>query len=103
QKQVFDRTHEVDLAFGVPGLSRFRANFYQQRGTLALCFRQVPMKVPSLDDLHLPPVIAELANRPRGLILVTGATGSGKSTTLASMVDIMNNSSPRTIITVEDP
>ena len=61
QKQVFERTHEVDLAFGVPGLARFRANFYQQRGTLALCFRQVPMRVPSLGELNLPPVIAELS------------------------------------------
>ncbi|HVP38365.1 MAG TPA: PilT/PilU family type 4a pilus ATPase, partial [Candidatus Saccharimonadales bacterium] len=103
QKQIFEDSREVDFAFGVPGLARFRANFYQQRGTFALCFRQVPMSVPTLEDLHLPMVLAELSKRPRGLILVTGATGSGKSTTLASMINVMNHELPRTVITVEDP
>ena len=103
QRQIFDQTREVDLALGVPGLARFRANFYQQRGTYALCFRQVPMRVPSLQELNLPPILAELARKPRGLILVTGATGSGKSTTLAAMIDVMNNEDPRTIISIEDP
>ncbi|MBI5837776.1 MAG: type IV pilus twitching motility protein PilT [Candidatus Eisenbacteria bacterium] len=103
QKQIFEQQREVDFAFGVPGLARFRANFYQQRGTFALCFRQVPMTVPTLEELHLPPVLAELAKRPRGLILVTGATGSGKSTTLASMIHVMNREMGRTVITIEDP
>src|SRR5262249_48835958 len=103
QKQIFEQTKEIDFALGIPGLARFRANFYQQRGSFAMCFRQVPMRVPSLKELNLPPVLHELAKRPRGLVLVTGVTGSGKSTTLAAMIDAMNQGEPRTIISIEDP
>jgi twitching motility protein PilT len=103
QREQFEDANEIDFAFSIPGLCRFRANFYRQRGTVAMAFRQVPFGVPSLDQLNLPPVMAELMMRPRGLILVTGTVGQGKSTTLASMIDYVNNQEARNIITVEDP
>ena len=103
QKQTFESTNEVDLAFSIPGLSRFRANFYRQRGTIAMAFRQVPFGVPNMEDLRLPPILKDLSLRKRGLILVTGTVGSGKSTTLASMIDHLNQTAPRNIITIEDP
>lgn len=103
QKKVFEDTKEVDFAFGVTGLARFRTNFYQQRGTFAMVFRQVPATVPAFEELNLPPVIEDLASRQRGLILVCGTVGSGKSTTLAAMVDSLNRREPRNIITIEDP
>jgi twitching motility protein PilT len=103
QRLYFSTHNEIDFAFGVAGLARFRANIFMQRGTPALALRHVPVEVPSLDDLHLPPVIRELAFSPRGLILVTGRTGSGKSTTLAAMVDSLNKTTTRNVITVEDP
>ena len=103
QKKVFGETKEVDFAFGVTGLSRFRSNFYQQRGTIAMVFRQVPATIPTFEELHLPSVIEEVARRPRGLVLVCGTVGSGKSTTLAAMIDSVNRNEARNVITIEDP
>jgi len=103
QRLSFATHHEIDFAFGVSGLARFRANVFMQRGTPALALRHVPVEVPTLDDLGLPPSVRELAFSPRGLILVTGRTGSGKSTTLAAMIDTINRTTTRNVITVEDP
>ena len=103
QKLHFSTHSEIDFAFGVSGLARFRANIFMQRGTPALALRHVPVEVPSIEDLNLPSVVRELAFAPRGLILVTGRTGSGKSTTLAAMIDAINRVTTRNIITVEDP
>ncbi|UCE04254.1 MAG: type IV pilus twitching motility protein PilT [Candidatus Latescibacterota bacterium] len=103
QRDIFETTREVDFAFGVAGLARFRANFFVQRGSISMVFRHVSTNVPRLEDLCLPPVVADLALRRRGLILVTGTTGSGKSTTLASMIGLINQSLPVNVITIEDP
>jgi len=103
QKKEFEDTSEVDFAFGVPGLARFRANFYRQRGSTAMVFRLIPFDPPKVDGLNLPPVIGDLALKERGLILVTGTVGSGKSTTLAAMVREINEKQRRNVITVEDP
>lgn len=103
QKRAFEETREVDFAFGVTGLARFRSNFYQQRGTFAMVFRQVPATIPAFEELNLPNVIEDLAGKPRGLILVCGTVGSGKSTTLAAMVDSLNRRDSRNVITIEDP
>jgi twitching motility protein PilT len=103
QRKSFEQKNEIDFAFSIPGISRFRANFFRQRGTVAMAFRQIPFGVPSLEQLNLPLTMGELLNRPRGLVLVTGTVGTGKSTTLASMIDHVNNNEARNIITVEDP
>jgi twitching motility protein PilT len=103
QKAHFEKTNELDLSFGVKGLSRFRANIYMQRGAVAGAFRTIPFKILSFDELGLPPIVTELANKPSGLVLVTGPTGSGKSTTLASIIDKINSEQRLHIITVEDP
>ncbi|MBI1798067.1 MAG: type IV pilus twitching motility protein PilT [Candidatus Eisenbacteria bacterium] len=103
QRQYFSTNHEIDFAFGVSGLARFRANVFMQRGTPALALRHVPVEVPSIDDLNLPAAVRELGFSPRGLVLVTGRTGSGKSTTLAAMIDAINRVTTRNVITVEDP
>ncbi|MCA9755145.1 MAG: type IV pilus twitching motility protein PilT [Candidatus Eisenbacteria bacterium] len=103
QKEQYLREREIDFAFGVPGLARFRANFFYQRGTAAMAVRHVPLGVPAIEDLNLPPIVEQLSSRARGLILVTGTVGSGKSTTLASMIDCINRSEARNVITVEDP
>ncbi len=103
QREQFEKTREIDFAFGVPGIARFRANFYVQRGSIAMVFRHVPVEIKTLEQLGLPPVLRELALKPRGLILVTGTVGSGKSTTLASLVDIINNECHSHVITIEDP
>ena len=103
QREVFENTREIDFAFGVPGIARFRANFYVQRGSVAMVFRHVPVEIKSTDELGLPEVVKTLAHKTRGLILVTGTVGSGKSTTLASIVDIINRETARHVITVEDP
>jgi len=103
QKEKFRRTREVDFAFGVSGLARFRANFYVQRGSIAMVFRHVPVEIKSIDELRLPPILKDLALKPRGLIFVTGTVGSGKSTTLAAMVNEINKTSNKNIITIEDP
>src|SRR5689334_4206949 len=103
QKIVFEKNNELDLSFGVKGLSRVRANLFMQRGAVAGAFRAIPFKVRTFDELGLPAVIADLANKPRGLVLVTGPTGSGKSTTFASIIDKINTETRQHIMTVEDP
>ncbi len=103
QKHQFEQSNELDLSFGVKSLSRFRANIFMQRGAVAGCFRVIPTKIHGFDELGLPPIVAELTNRSRGLILVTGPTGSGKSTTLASFVDKLNSEQHLHILTIEDP
>lgn len=103
QKEIFETTREVDFAFGVPGLARFRANFYVQRGSVAMVFRHVPVEIRPLGELGVPKVLQELALTPRGLILVTGTVGSGKSTTIAAMLDLINSETDGNIITIEDP
>ncbi len=103
QKMRFEEEQELDLSFGVKNLARFRANIYWQRGAVAGAFRLIPFKVRSLRELGLPPVVEDLCRKPRGLILVTGPTGSGKSTTLAAMIDLINTERRGHIITIEDP
>src|SRR3989449_5428230 len=103
QKHKFEEENELDLSFGVKGLSRFRANMFLQRGAVAAAFRTIPFKILTFHELGLPPIIAELAKKPRGLVLVTGPTGSGKSTTLASIIDKINTERHEHIVTVEDP
>ena len=103
QKERFTKTREVDFAFGVAGLARFRANFYVQRGSIAMVFRHVPVNIKSIDELSLPPVLKEVSLIPRGLIFVTGTVGSGKSTTLTAMVNEINKTTNKNIITIEDP
>jgi len=103
QKEIFLRDREIDFGFGIAGLARFRSNFYYQRGTIAMAIRHVPLGVPAIEDLNLPTIVEQLALRPRGLVLVTGTVGSGKSTTLASMIDSINRRLARNIITIEDP
>src|SRR4051794_18498845 len=103
QKHKFEEENELDLSFGVKGLSRFRANLFMQRGAVAGAFRTIPYKILSFNELGLPPVVAELSKKPRGLCLVTGPTGSGKSTTLASIIDKINTERHEHIMTVEDP
>lgn len=103
QKHKFEEQNELDLSFGVKGLSRFRGNVFVQRGAVAGVFRVIPYKVRSFEELGLPPVIRSLAEKPRGLILVTGPTGSGKTTTLASIIDHINMNRHDHIVTIEDP
>jgi len=103
QKKRFETEDELDFSFGVQNLSRFRGNCFKQRGCIAMALRQIPYEIHSLDKLGLPPIVKKLAQRPRGLVLVTGPTGSGKSTTLAAMLDMVNNERKGHIITVEDP
>jgi twitching motility protein PilT len=103
QKHRFEEENELDLSFGVKGLSRFRGNVFIQRGAVAGVFRVIPYKILTFDELGLPPVVKDLADKPRGLILVTGPTGSGKSTTLASIIDRINLDRNEHIVTVEDP
>ena len=103
QKHRFEESLELDFSFGIKGLSRFRANIFNQRGAVGAVFRSIPYEIRSFEELSLPPVIDKLCDKPRGLILVTGPTGSGKSTTLASMIDKVNRDRHEHIITVEDP
>jgi twitching motility protein PilT len=103
QRSHFEKHNELDLSFGVKGLSRFRANIYMQRGAVAGAFRTIPFKILTFEELGLPPVVSEFAMKPSGLILVTGPTGSGKSTTLAAIIDKINSEQRLHIITVEDP
>jgi twitching motility protein PilT len=103
QKLTFEEDSEIDLSFGVKSLARFRANVFMQRGAVAGAFRMIPFKIVPMVELGLPPVVEELCEKPRGLILVTGPTGSGKSTTLASMIDKINTDSHDHIVTIEDP
>ncbi|PYN07076.1 MAG: type IV pili twitching motility protein PilT [Candidatus Rokuibacteriota bacterium] len=103
QKQKFEEENELDLSFGIQNLARFRCNVYRERGAVAAAIRVVPFKIRSFDDLNLPPIVRQLADRPKGLILVTGPTGSGKSTTLAAMIDKINSERTEHILTIEDP
>ena len=103
QRKQFEETFEVDLSYGVPGLGRFRINVYSQRGTIAMAMRSISMGVPTLNTLNLPPILEKLSMEERGLILVTGTTGCGKSTTLAAMIDYINEHRTCNLITIEDP
>jgi twitching motility protein PilT len=103
QRKHFEENFEVDLSYGVPGLGRFRVSVYSQRGTVAMVFRAISMSVPSMEALNLPPILKKISLEERGLILVTGTTGSGKSTTLAAMIDYINENRSSNIITIEDP
>ena len=103
QKHRFEEENELDFSFGLKGLSRFRGNLFVQRGTVAGVFRSIPFSIRTMAELGLPPIVEELTKKPRGLILVTGPTGSGKSTTLASMINEINLSRHDHIITIEDP
>ncbi|PYV66837.1 MAG: type IV pili twitching motility protein PilT [Acidobacteria bacterium] len=103
QKHRFEENLELDLSFGVKGLSRFRANVFNQRGAVGAVFRAIPYEIKSFEDLGLAPVVKELCTKPRGLVLVTGPTGSGKSTTLAAMIDKINRERHEHILTIEDP
>jgi twitching motility protein PilT len=103
QKSRFDEFRDCDLAYGIPGLGRFRVNVFQQRGTMGIVFRVIPFGVKTIEQLHLPKVVESIAMEQRGLVLVTGTTGSGKSTTLAAMIDHINSNRTCHIMTIEDP
>lgn len=103
QRDTFKKKNDMDLAYSVPGLGRFRCNIFIQRGTIGLVFRVISMRIPTIEELNLPEVLKKIALEPRGLILVTGTTGSGKSTTLASMIDYINGNKTEHIMTIEDP
>ncbi len=103
QRKKFEENNELDLSFGIERLSRFRCNVFMQRGNVAVAIRQIPFKIMTFEELGLPKVVAEMAALPRGLVLVTGPTGSGKSTTLASIIDKINRERKSHILTVEDP
>src|SRR5512143_3099834 len=103
QKARFKEKNELDMAYAVPGLGRFRVNVFQQRGSVGMVFRMVPGKIANFEELMLPSVLSKIASEHRGLILVTGTTGSGKSTTLAAMIDYINTARTANIITIEDP
>ena len=103
QKARFEEDQELDLSFGIKSVARFRANVFMQKGAVAGVFRTIPFKIRSFSELGLPPVIEDLCNKPRGLVLITGPTGSGKSTTLAAMIDKINTERHEHIVTMEDP
>ena len=103
QKHRFEENLELDFSFGVKGLSRFRANIFNQRGAVGAVFRAIPYEIKTFEELGLPPIVKELCNKPRGLVLVTGPTGSGKSTTLAAVIDKINKERHEHILTIEDP
>jgi twitching motility protein PilT len=103
QSEIFKKKNDIDLAYSVPGLGRFRCNIFIQRGTIGIVFRVIPMRIPTIDELLLPEVIKKISMERRGLILVTGTTGSGKSTTLAAMIDLINTTRTEHIMTIEDP
>jgi len=103
QKEMFERDLELDFSVALPTLDRFRVNIHQQRGSVEAAFRRVPLVIPSFEDLGLPKIVADLARKPNGLVLVTGPTGVGKTTTLAAMIDLINNEREALIICIEDP
>ncbi|HBG45500.1 MAG TPA: type IV pili twitching motility protein PilT [Deltaproteobacteria bacterium] len=103
QKETFRQNHQLDMAYSVPGLGRFRVNIFQQRGAVGIVLRVIPIKIQTFDELNLPKVLETVANEIRGLVLVTGVTGSGKSTTLAAVLDYINNHKSSHVITAEDP
>src|SRR3954452_1934309 len=101
--EEFTTEREVDFAYAIPGVARFRVNAFYQRGSVSLVVRAIPINIRTIEDLNLPPVIRDLADEERGIVLLTGTTGSGKSTTLAAMIDHINSSKSRHIVTIEDP
>ena len=101
--EEFENEHEVDFSYGVPGVARFRVNAFRQRGSISIVCRAIPFKIKSVEELMLPPVINDIADEERGVILLTGTTGSGKSTTLAAMIDRINSTTAKHIVTIEDP
>jgi twitching motility protein PilT len=103
QKQQFEERDELDLSFGIQDLARFRCNVYRQRGAVGAAIRVIPYRIPSFEELALPKVVQDLADRPKGLVLVTGPTGSGKSTTLAALIDKINSERSQHVMTIEDP
>ncbi|MCY7393815.1 MAG: Flp pilus assembly complex ATPase component TadA, partial [Leptolyngbyaceae cyanobacterium CAN_BIN12] len=103
QRKNLEQNWELDCSYGVRGLARFRVNVYKDRGTYAACLRALSSKIPNFDKLGLPDVVREMAEKPRGLILVTGPTGSGKTTTLAAMIDLINRTRAEHILTIEYP
>ncbi len=103
QREAFKKKNDLDFAYSVPGLGRFRCNVFVQRGAVGMVFRSIPMKIPTVEELNLPKVLYKIAGYERGLILVTGATGSGKSTTLAALIDNVNINRTANIVTIEDP
>src|SRR5258707_5022960 len=103
QRQKYKESQEIDLAYSVSGLGRFRCNVFQQRGTVGMVLRVIPMQIRTIDELGLPQVLKKIAEEERGLVLVTGTTGSGKSTTLAAMIDFINKTRSAHVMTVEDP
>jgi len=103
QRQRFEKLQAVDMGYGVPGVARFRCNIFMQRGTLAAVFRRVPFEIASVDDLNLPEVITTFTEYPGGMVLITGPTGSGKSTTLAAMINLISRARPCHVVTIEDP
>ena len=103
QWKTFERDSDLDCSYSIPGVSRFRVNVMRQRGSISLVLRQIPTKIPSFEELGLPEICKTLSLRPRGLVLVTGPTGSGKSTTLAAMIDLVNSTEEGHILTMEDP
>jgi twitching motility protein PilT len=103
QGEIFKKKNDIDLAYSIPGLGRFRCNIFIQRGTIGIVFRVIPMRIPTIEELLLPEVIKKISMERRGLILVTGTTGSGKSTTLAAMIDLINTMRTEHIMTIEDP
>ena len=103
QKALLEEKRQIDLSFGIRDLARFRANIFYQRGTISGAFRHIPFEIPKLSTLGFPPTVKSLINRPKGLVLITGATGSGKSTTLAALINELNDNERLHIITIEDP
>lgn len=103
QKEMFERDLELDFSLALPNLDRFRVNVHMQKGAVEAAFRRVPLTIPSIEQLGLPPIVIDLARRPNGLVLVTGPTGVGKTTTLAAMIDLINNEKECLIISIEDP
>ena len=103
QREIFDREHDLDFAYSLPGVARFRVSTLRQRGTLAFAIRLVPFVMPTIDQLGLPQICKDIIHRPRGLVLVTGPAGSGKSTTITAMIDYLNETARRNIITIEEP
>jgi twitching motility protein PilT len=103
QRRRLEQDWELDFSYGIKGMGRFRVNFYKDKGSYAAAFRSINSEAPTLENMGMPPIVTEIAQKPRGLVLVTGPTGSGKSTTLASMVEYINKRTSRHILTIEDP
>src|SRR5262249_52502005 len=103
QRKRFENNLQLDFAYAIPGVARFRVNCFFQRGSVSAAFRLVPQEIPSLDSLNVPQVLREFADKPRGFVLVTGPTGSGKSTTLAAMLDLINSQNQDPLLTIEEP